>query len=101
MITMTLMGLILGFLLFALGAAAVLLRRSAIMIFLGIELMLNAANLTFVTFARQNGSIEWQVAVVFTIAVAAAEAGVGLAIFIVLFRKFKTQGVDFLRILRW
>ena len=101
MITMTHMGLVLGFLLFSLGAAAVLLRRSAIMIFLGIELMLNAANLTFVTFANLTGAIEGQVAVVFTIAVAAAEAGVGLAIFIVLFRKFKTQNVDDLRILRW
>ena len=101
MISMTLMGLLLGFILFALGAGAVLLRRSAIMIFLGIELMLNAANLTFVTFASQTGSIEGQVAVVFTIAVAAAEAGVGLAVFIVLFRKFKTQNVDEMRILRW
>ena len=101
MIPMTVMGLLLSVLLFTLGVAAVLLRRSAILIFLGIELMLNAANLAFVTFARQNGSIEGQVAVVFTIAVAAAETGVGLAIFIVLFRAFKTQNVDDLRILRW
>jgi len=96
-----LLGLGLGLVLFALGAGAVLLRRSAILIFLGIELMLNAANLTFVTFSHVNGSVEGQVAVVFTIAVAAAESGVGLALFILLFRKFKTQNVDDLRILRW
>ena len=96
-----LLGLGLGFVLFALGAGAVLLRRSAILIFLGIELMLNAANLTFVTFSHMTGSVEGQVAVIFTIAVAAAEAGVGLALFILLFRKFKTQNVDDLRILRW
>lgn len=93
--------LLLGMALFSLGLATVMLRRSAILTFLGIELMLNAANLTFVAFSNATGSLDGQIAVIFTIAIAAAEAGVGLAIFIVLFRRFKTQSVDDLRILRW
>lgn len=93
--------LLLGMALFSLGLVTVMLRRSAILIFLGIELMLNAANLTFVAFSNTTGSLDGQIAVIFTIAIAAAEAGVGLAIFIVLFRRFQTQSVDDLRILRW
>jgi len=95
------LALLLGLLLFVLGLAVVMLRRSAILLFLGIELMLNAANLTFVAFSSANGALDGQIAVIFTIAIASAEVGVGLAIFIVLFRRFKTQSVDDLRILRW
>ena len=72
--------------LFSIGIVGVLVRRNAIVIFLSIELMLNAANLAFVAFARQLGSIDGQVIVFFVMTVAAAEAAVGLAIIIAVFR---------------
>ena len=87
--------------LFAIGVIGVLVRRNAIVIFLSIELMLNAANLAFVTFARQLGSIDGQVIVFFVMTVAAAEAAVGLAIIIAVFRHRATVNVDELRLLRW
>ncbi|MEO8556758.1 MAG: NADH-quinone oxidoreductase subunit NuoK, partial [Actinomycetota bacterium] len=67
-------------LLFAIGAATVLVRRNAIVVFMGVELMLNATNLTFVTFARMHGSLDGQVIALFVMVVAAAEVVVGLAI---------------------
>jgi NADH-quinone oxidoreductase subunit K len=87
--------------LFAIGIIGVLVRRNAIVIFLSIELMLNAANLAFVAFARQLGSIDGQVIVFFVMTVAAAEAAVGLAIIIAVFRHRATVNVDELRLLRW
>jgi NADH-quinone oxidoreductase subunit K len=87
--------------LFAVGVVGVLTRRNAIVIFLCIELMLNAANLAFVAFARQLASIDGQVIVFFVMTVAAAEAAVGLAIIIAVFRHRQTINVDELRLLRW
>ena len=87
--------------LFGIGVVGVLLRRNAIIIFLSIELMLNAANLAFVAFARQLGSIDGQVIVFFVMTVAAAEAAVGLAIIIAVFRHRQTINTDELRLLRW
>jgi NADH-quinone oxidoreductase subunit K len=87
--------------LFAMGIVGVLVRRNAIVIFLSIELMLNAANLAFVAFARQLGSIDGQVIVFFVMTVAAAEAAVGLAIIIAVFRHRATINADELRLLRW
>jgi NADH-quinone oxidoreductase subunit K len=87
--------------LFSIGTAGVLLRRNAIVMFLSIELMLNAANLAFVAFARQLQSIDGQVIVFFVMTVAAAEAAVGLAIIIAVFRHRQTIDADELRLLRW
>ena len=85
----------------SIGTAGVLVRRNAIVMFLSIELMLNAANLAFVAFARQLGSVDGQVIVFFVMTVAAAEAAVGLAIIIAVFRHRQTVNVDELRLLRW
>ena len=93
--------LILAVLLFGVGAAGVLLRRSGIAILLGIELMLNAGNLALVAFSRQHGSLEGQVFMFFVMAVAAAEVAVGLAILVAIFRKGQSIDVDRLNILRW
>ena len=78
--------LMLAAVLFAIGAVGVLLRRNVIVIFMSIELMLNAVNLAFVALARQLGSMDGQVIVFFVMTVAAAEAAVGLAIIIASFR---------------
>ena len=72
--------------LFSLGAAGVLLRRNAIVVFMCIELMLNAANLAFVTFSRMNGSLDGQIVAFFTMVVAACEVVVGLAIIVTIYR---------------
>jgi NADH-quinone oxidoreductase subunit K len=80
--------------LFAIGAATVLLRRNAIIAFMGVELMLNAANLAFVAFARTHGRIDGQVMAFFVMVVAAAEVVVGLAIIIALFRARQTISLD-------
>jgi len=87
--------------LFAIGAAGVLLRRNVIVIFMCIELMLNAVNLAFVSFARQLHSMDGQVIVFFVMTVAAAEAAVGLAIIIALFRNRETIHADEMNLLRW
>ncbi len=87
--------------LFAVGAAGVLLRRSGISVLLGIELMLNAVNLTLVAFARQHGHLDGQVFVFFIMAVAAAEVAVGLALLVAIFRHQQSIDVDRLNILRW
>ncbi|MEL6189259.1 MAG: NADH-quinone oxidoreductase subunit NuoK [Myxococcota bacterium] len=83
--------------LFAIGAAGVLLRRNAIVVFMCIELMLNAANLAFVTFARQHADHTGHVFVFMVMAVAAAEVAVGLAIIIAVFRERRTVNVNELR----
>jgi NADH-quinone oxidoreductase subunit K len=80
--------------LFTLGAIGVLIRRNAIIIFMSIELMLNAANLAFVAFARLYGSLSGQIFVFFVIAVAAAEVAVGLALIVAIFHTKKSIDVD-------
>jgi NADH-quinone oxidoreductase subunit K len=93
--------LILGAILFTIGTLGVLVRRNVIVIFLSIELMLNAVNLVFVSFARQLHSMDGQVVVFFVMTVAAAEAAVGLAIVLSVFRNRETVNVDELNLLRW
>lgn len=86
--------LILSAALFIIGIVGVLLRRNAIVIFMSIELMLNAVNLTFIAFARYLHSVEGQIFVFFVMAVAAAEVAVGLAIIIALHRTRGTVNID-------
>ncbi len=81
-------------LLFTIGAVGVVLRRNAIVVFMCVELMLNAANLTLVTFARINGSLEGQVVAFFTMVVAACEVVVGLAIIVAIYRSRRSASVD-------
>ena len=87
--------------LFAIGVAGVLLRRNIIVIFMAIELMLNAVNLSFVAIARSQGTVGGQVIVFFVMTVAAAEAAVGLAIILAMFRNRETTNADELATLRW
>lgn len=93
--------LILAAALFAIGTAGALTRRNGISIFLSIELMLNAANLTLVAYARQLGDHTGQLIVFFVMAVAAAEAAVGLALFIAVFRQRRTIDVNRMNLMRW
>jgi NADH-quinone oxidoreductase subunit K len=88
-------------LMFTIGTVGVLVRRNAIVIFMFVELMLNAVNLLFVTFARMNGNIDGQVLVFFVLVVAAAEVTVGLAIIISIFRRRASANVDDVNILKW
>jgi NADH-quinone oxidoreductase subunit K len=92
--------LVLATLMFLCGVAGVMFRRNILFVLMGIELMLNAANLVFVTASRVVGTLDGQVMVFFIITVAACEAAVGLAMVIALFRKYGTIQTDFLRILR-
>jgi NADH-quinone oxidoreductase subunit K len=87
--------------LFAIGLAGALLRRTAIVIFLSIELMMNAANLALIGYGAALGTAAGQVAVFFVIAIAAAEASVGLAIFVALFRHTETIDVNRINLLKW
>ena len=87
--------------LFAIGVAGVLTRRNAIVVFMCIELMLNSVNLTLIAFSAALGDITGQVLVFFVMAVAAAEAAVGLAIVIALFRNRQTVNIDEINILKW
>ena len=80
--------------LFAIGGATVLLRRNAIVVFMGVELMLNATNLVFVTFARIRGSLDGQAIALFVMVVAAAEVVVGLGIIMAIFRARRSASVD-------
>ncbi len=93
--------LALSIILFSIGAVGVLIKRNALVIFMCIELMLNAVNLAFVTFARQQDSMDGQIFVFFVMTVAAAEAVVGLAIIIALFRNKATINVDDINIMKW
>jgi NADH-quinone oxidoreductase subunit K len=93
--------LVLGAVLFTIGAFGVLVRRNIIIIFMSIEIMLNAVNLVFVALARQLHSMDGQVVVFFVMTVAAAEAAVGLAIIIAAFRNRQTVNADELSLLRW
>ncbi len=91
----------LGVLLFTIGALGVLVRRNLIIMFMAIELMLNAVNLVFVAFARQQQTMDGQVMVFFVMTVAAAEAAVGLAIILAVFRNRETVNADEVNLLRW
>ena len=93
--------LILAALLFAIGVAGVLVRRNAIIIFMSVELMLNAVNLTFITFSRQLSDVDGQVFVFFIMTLAAAEVAVGLAIIVALFRNRETVDVTEINLLKW
>ena len=87
--------------LFAIGTAGALSRRNLVVILMSIELMLNAVNLAFVAFSRQNGTLDGQILVFFVMTVAAAEAAVGLAIVIALQRSKDTLDVDAFNIMKW
>jgi NADH-quinone oxidoreductase subunit K len=93
--------LVLGALLFAIGAVGALTRRNGITVFLSIELMLNAVNVLIVAYARMLGDHGGQVIVFFVLAVAAAEAAIGLALFIAVFRHRRTIDINRLNLLRW
>ena len=92
--------LVLAVVLFTIGTLAVLLRRNAIVVFMGVELMLNAVNLAFVTFARMHGDLHGQVMAFFVMVVAAAEVVIGLAIIVAIFRTRKSASVDDVNLLK-
>lgn len=92
--------LILAAILFAIGAASFLFKRNIITIFISIELMLNAVNLTFISFANQWKDVHGQIFVFFVMVVAAAEAAVGLAIIIAIFRTRQTLNVDQINLMK-
>ena len=87
--------------LFTLGVVGVLVRRNAVIIFMSIELMLNAVNVSLVSFARQHGHATGQVFVLLILAVAAAEVAVGLAIILSVFRHRDTVDVDHVNLMKW
>lgn len=93
--------LLLAALLFAIGTAGALTRRNGITIFLSIELMLNSVNLTLVAYSRLLADHTGQVLVFFVLAVAAAEAAVGLALFIAIYRHRRTIDINRMNLLRW
>ena len=93
--------LVLSAILFAIGAAGVFVRRNLITILLSIEIMLNAVNLTFVAVGRYLGSVDGQIITFFVMTVAAAEAAVGLALVIALFRHRETLSPDAYTSLKW
>ena len=93
--------LLVAALLFAIGVAGVLVRRNAIVVFMSIELMLNAGNLALVAFSRELRALDGQVFVFFVLAVAAAEAAVGLALLIAVFRHKTSVNLDEFTLLKW
>ena len=93
--------LVLGALVFGVGVLGVLTRRNALVIFMSIELMLNAVNLTFITLSRYMGTLHGQICVIFVMTVAAAEVAVGLAIIILLFRNWGTANIDDINLMKW
>ena len=92
--------LVLSAILFSIGATTVLLRRNAIIVFMGVELMLNATNLTLVTFSRIHGDLTGQVLAFFVMVVAAAEVVVGLSIIVAIFRTRRSASVDDVNLLK-
>jgi NADH-quinone oxidoreductase subunit K len=86
--------LVLASLLFTIGSVGVLVRRNALIAFMSVELMLNACNLAFVTFARMHGNIDGQIIAFFVMVIAAAEVVVGLAIIVTIFRTRRSASVD-------
>ena len=93
--------LYLAALLFTIGASGVLLRRNAIVLFMCVELMLNASNLALVTFSRMHGNLDGQIIAFFTMVVAAAEVVVGLAIIMSIFRTRRSASVDDANLLKY
>ncbi len=93
--------LILAAVLFTIGVVGVLTRKNGIIIFMSIELMVNAVNLTFIAYARQLGSLHGLIFVFFVMAIAAAEAAVGLAIFVALYRHRESINVDDANLMHW
>jgi len=93
--------LLLSGILFTIGVVGVLTRRNAIVIFMSIELMLNAVNLTLVAFSKQFNTLDGQVFVFFVMVVAAAEVAVGLALIVAIFRVKETVSIDKINILKW
>ena len=93
--------LVLSAILFSIGATGVLIRRNAIVVFMCIELMLNAANLSLVAFSRLHGNLQGQVTAFFVMVVAAAEVVIGLAIIMTIFRTRRSASVDEAKLLRW
>lgn len=93
--------LVLSGLLFTIGAAGVLVRRNAIVVFMCVELMLNATNLAFVTFARAHGDLGGQIIAFFVMVVAAAEVVVGLSIIVTIFRTRRTASIDDVNLLKY
>ncbi|HMK71933.1 MAG TPA: NADH-quinone oxidoreductase subunit NuoK [Myxococcaceae bacterium] len=93
--------LLVAALLFCMGMLGVLVRRNALVVFMSIELMLNAANLTFLAFARDRLDLTGHLAALFVIAVAAAEAAIGLAIVIAVFRNRGTVNVEDIRTMKY
>jgi NADH-quinone oxidoreductase subunit K len=93
--------LILSAILFTLGAVGVLVRRNALVMLMSVEMMLNAVNLTLITYSHLLGDVAGQVLVLLVMAVAAAEVAVGLAIVISLFRHKETTDVDEMNLLKW
>jgi NADH-quinone oxidoreductase subunit K len=91
----------LAVILFVIGAVGVLVRRNAIVIFMSIELMLNACNLAFVAFSRMHGNLDGQVVAFFVMVVAAAEVVVGLAILMAIYRARKSASVDDANLLKY
>jgi NADH-quinone oxidoreductase subunit K len=93
--------LVLSGVLFTIGTVGVLLRKNALVIFMSVELQLNAVNLSLVAFSRQIGNLNGQVLAFLSMVVAAAEVVVGLAIIVALFRRRRTANVDDVHLLRW
>ncbi|MEO7588948.1 MAG: NADH-quinone oxidoreductase subunit NuoK [Arachnia sp.] len=93
--------LLLSAILFAIGVMGFMLRRNAIIVFMSVELMLNATNLAFVTFSRQHGNLDGQVASFFVMVVAAAEVVVGLAIIVSIYRARRSASVDDANLLKF
>src|SRR4030067_585433 len=93
--------LLLSGVLFSIGVLGFLIRRNVLVVFMSIEIMLNAANLAFIAFAREMGSLSGQVIVFLVMTVAAAEAGVGLAIIILFYRNKKSANVDDGNLMKW
>jgi NADH-quinone oxidoreductase subunit K len=93
--------LVLSALLFTIGGVGVLVRRNAIVVFMCVELMLNATNLAFVTFARMHGKLDGQIIAFFVMVVAAAEVVVGLAIIMTIFRSRRSSSVDDANLLKY
>jgi len=93
--------LVLAAILFTIGAVGVLVRRNAIVVFMCVELMLNSVNLTLVTFARANGSLDGQLIAFFVMVVAAAEVVVGLAIIMSIYRTRRSASVDDANLLKY
>lgn len=93
--------IVLSAILFSIGCTGVLIRRNAIVVFMCVELMLNAANLALVAFSRQYGNLDGQVTAFFVMVVAAAEVVIGLAIIMTIFRTRRSASVDDASLLKW